>query len=117
MKCAVTVTYDTVATDVHASHVIATLPASIKVSKTFDLVSLYSVGSAVSVKYRREGILYFGSSVRTMPRKPSFSTTEYGLKSIAINLAMDLVLPFLSSVAAVLPDQLSSGWKYPKYLI
>lgn len=91
------VMYDTVATDVHVSHVIANLSASIKVSKTFDLVSLYSVGLAVSVKYRREGIVYVSSSVCTMPRKPSFSSTEYGLKSIAINLAMDLIFDLNST--------------------
>ena len=42
-------------------------------------------------------ILYLGSRVNTIVRKPTFSTDEYSLKSNAIKLEMDLVIRFALS--------------------
>lgn len=82
-------------------------------SMTLVLVSLWSVGIAVSVIYLRYGTLYLGYKVHNLEQESWFSTTEYGCKSLAITFAIEFVIRFALSnwVKALISLAIwSSGW-------
>lgn len=78
--------YDSVATEVKASHVRAVLHAFF--SNSSNLGHIVEFGNYFTF-YSGFGSLYFGSSVCIRAQKPWLVTTTYGRKSFAIKVAMD----------------------------
>ena len=64
---------------------------------TLVLVSMWSVGIAVSVIYLCYGMLYLGPEVHNLEQDSWFATTEYGCKSLAIKVAIEFVIRFALS--------------------
>ena len=80
-----------VSDDVQASVVIATRSVLDSCSFTSSLTLLYNSGTHLLVKCCRDGLVYRGSNVFIMSRKPSFSTSEYGLMSLTMNQVIETV--------------------------
>ena len=83
MKCAVTVTYESVATDVHPS-VVRAIDCPLIISRMFSLVASYSF-TILLVIVPREGIVYRGSISRMNSLNPSPCEMLTGLISLQIN--------------------------------
>ncbi|CAL8304134.1 unnamed protein product [Arctogadus glacialis] len=98
MKCAVTVTYESVATDVHPS-VVRAIDCPLIISRMFSLVVSYSF-TILLVIVPREGIVYRGSISRMNSLNPSPCEMLTGLISLQINSVSFLLL----SLAAQLAD-------------
>lgn len=91
------VLYDSVEIDVPASHVQSYPARSLQLFHEFSLGIIVVYGDRCVIKISSRRKLFLGSYVCNIVRKPWFSTTEYGRKSLTIKVAMEFDIRFASS--------------------